>query len=205
LAAGVARVRALDVKAVVGLGNPGKRYANTPHNVGFAVVNELADGALACRLKKSFRFGARHGTARLEEERILLAKPETYMNRSGRAVAGLLRYWKISPGDMIVVLDDADLQIGRLRVRSGGSSGGHRGLGSVIDCIGTTEFVRVRIGIGRGARGADLVEHVLKPFGKEDGELARSMVSHAADAVMCVLSSGADEAMNRFNGLRQGS
>ena len=191
------------MKAVVGLGNPGKRYANTPHNVGFAVVDMLADGPLPCRLKKSFRFGARQGTARFGEERILLAKPETFMNRSGRAVAGLLRYWKIAAGDMIVVMDDADLEIGRLRIRSAGGNGGHRGLGSVIDCVGTRDFVRVRIGIGRGTRGDDLVEHVLKPFGKEDGDLAREMVAHAADAVMCVLSSGADEAMNRFNGLRQ--
>ena len=190
------------MKAVVGLGNPGKRYANTPHNVGFAVVNELAGGPLSCRLKKSFRFGARHGMARLADESVLLAKPETFMNRSGRAVASLLRYWKISPGDMVVVLDDADLALGRLRIRPNGSSGGHRGLGSVIDAVGTTDFARVRLGIGRGARGEDLVEHVLKPFGGEEGELAGDMVARAVEAVMCVLSSGTDEAMNRFNGLK---
>ena len=188
------------MKVIVGLGNPGKRYADTPHNGGFAVVDALAE-TWNCRLRRSFRFGARCGKARGNGEPVLLVKPETYMNNSGQAVGGLLRYHKAPPSDLVVVLDDADLPLGRLRVRACGSSGGHRGLASVIGHVGGEAFARVRIGIGRRGQEEDLVRHVLSAFSARDRPRADRAVDMAAEAVQCVLEHGVEAAMNRFNGI----
>jgi len=186
------------VKVIVGLGNPGKQYENTPHNAGFSVVDELA-GRLECTFRNSFRFSARVGKALYKEEDILLVKPETYMNRSGLAVGPVLKYRGGQPGDMIVVLDDADLEAGRLRIRGKGGSGGHKGLESIIDSVGSDEFIRVRIGIGR-VGSDDLVEHVLRPYSAGDRKKMSEVYRLAGDAVMCILDYGVSEAMNRFNG-----
>jgi PTH1 family peptidyl-tRNA hydrolase len=188
------------VKLVVGLGNPGKKYARTPHNAGFMVIDELAS-RLSCTLRRSLRCRAQIGRVTRPEGGLLLAKPETYMNNSGEAVAAILGYYRIEPTDMIVVLDDADLEIGRIRVRAKGSSGGHRGLDSVIGAAGTNEFARVRIGIGRN-REKDLVDHVLTPVSAEEMDRWRQSAKLAADAVWCALERGAAEAMNRFNGVK---
>ena len=187
------------MKLIVGLGNPGKRYEGTPHNVGFDVVDVLAR-SWQCRLRRSLRFHAWVGRAATESGAVLLAQPATYMNRSGRAVAAIMRYWKLTPGDLVLVMDDADLELGCLRVRAKGSSGGHRGLASVIDGVGASDFVRVRLGIGRGRQQEELVSHVLAKFGRAERELADQLVQSAADAVCCVLSDGVATAMNRFNG-----
>jgi len=134
-----------------------------------------------------------------KEEDVLLVKPETYMNRSGLAVASILRYRRVDVGDMIMVLDDADLEQGKLRIRSKGGSGGHKGLGSIIEAVGSEEFTRVRIGIGREV-GNDLVDHVLRPYSGGDRKRMDEVFGLAADAVMCILAFDVSEAMNRFNG-----
>lgn len=190
------------MKVIFGLGNPGKHYRHTPHNVGFAVIDKLASG-LSCVLKKSFRFKARIGRAISNEEELLLVRPETYMNRSGTAVALILRHWGLTPLDMIVVLDDADLAIGQLRIRVKGSSGGHKGLESIIQATDGEEFARVRIGIGRDSSGGGLKGHVLTPFSFGERQDMEKAVEHAVEAVICILESGADAAMNRFNARRE--
>lgn len=191
------------MKAVVGLGNPGKEYANTPHSIGFEVVDCLCAGAGA-QLRRSLRFRARAARLTVQGAGVLLVKPQAYMNASGPVVAAILGYHKIEPADMIVVLDDADLEAGRIRIRPSGSSGGHKGLQSVIESVGTGNFARVRIGIGRGQDGVDLVRHVLDPFEAEERLVMNEVVKEAAGAVLIVLSSGADRAMNMYNARRIG-
>ncbi len=187
------------MKVIVGLGNPGKQYENTPHNAGFSVVDELAcrfDGSF----RKSLRFDASIAKALYRDENVLLVKPETYMNRSGLAVASILKYRSGGIGDLVVVLDDADLERGCLRIRSGGGSGGHKGLGSIIDSLGDNAFTRVRIGIGRQA-GDNLVDHVLSPYSAGDRKKMFEVFKVVADAVECILAYGVSEAMNKFNGI----
>jgi peptidyl-tRNA hydrolase, PTH1 family len=186
------------VKIVVGLGNPGREYEKTPHNIGFAVIDELAR-QLSSSMRISFRFRARLGKAIVNEQDLLLVKPQTYMNRSGTTTAAILRYKKVLPPDMILVLDDADLDFGRIRIRAGGSSGGHKGLESVIQSVGSKEFPRVRIGIGRSSDGAGLVEHVLDPFSEEEKRQMAEATKKAAAAILMILESGVDAAMNSFN------
>ena len=188
------------MKVVVGLGNPGKKYDGSPHNVGFAVIDRLCE-MTSSGLRRSLRFKARMGDVSLAGERVLLVKPQTYMNRSGDTVGAILRYRKLSTDDLIVVLDDADLAFCRLRIRGEGSSGGHRGLESIIAAVGSVNFARIKIGIGRGmGKGSGLIEHVLRPFGKDEAETVKSCIDRAASAVETVLESSISEAMNRFNG-----
>jgi len=187
------------VKVIVGLGNPGKKYRKTPHNVGFEVIDEISS-RVACSLRRSLRVKAMMGRGVFEGEDLLLVKPTAYMNRSGPVVAQVMRRGGIKPQDLVVVLDDADLEFGRLRLRPKGSSGGHRGLGSIVEAVGSSDFVRVRIGIGRTATGGSLVEHVLSPFSGKERKRMAAVIGTAADAVMSVLESGVGEAMNRFNG-----
>lgn len=183
---------------VVGLGNPGRQYAHTPHNVGFRVVDEIAR-RLNESLRESSRFEARVVKVDLEGRRTVLVQPLTYMNNSGAAVGAILHCNGIAPSDMIVVLDDADLEAGALRIRKKGGSGGHRGLKSILDAIGSDEFVRVRVGIGRDPERENLVAHVLRPLSGEAKDAVDQAVVRAADAVACILREGPDAAMNRFN------
>ncbi len=185
------------MKVVVGLGNPGPEYVNTPHNVGFAVVEQLA-AANEGRFRTQNRFRAEVARVTLMGEPVLLVKPMTYMNNSGEATGAILRYNKVDVSDLILVFDDADLPLGRLRVRAGGGAGGHRGVASVLQHVSGSAFSRVRLGIGRrGTSG--LVGHVLSPFGTERREVADEMVGQAAEAVSCIISDGVQRAMNRFN------
>ena len=188
------------VKLVVGLGNPGERYAQTPHNAGFMVVDELA-ARLSCRLRASSRCRAQLGSAETGGQGLILAKPQTYMNASGEAVVAILQYRKIPAEDLLVVVDDADLELGRVRVRLRGSSGGHRGLESIIGALGTGDFARVRVGIGRDS-DRELVDQVLRPLKPGEREPLVRATRMAADAVLCVLERGVAEAMNRFNGVK---
>lgn len=188
------------MKIVVGLGNPGKRYTHTPHNAGFSVVDAMAD-RLSCRFRKRWRLKGHTAEAVVRGQPLVLLKPDTYMNRSGAAVASLMRYRRASPEDVILVLDDADLDVGRLRIRPRGSSGGHRGLDSVIASLGTTEFCRVRVGIGR-QDGEGLLEHVLKPLGTDARKRMEEIVEAAARAVFCIMEEGVEAAMNMYNGSR---
>ena len=186
------------MKVIAGLGNPGESYANTPHNVGFDVVDVLAK-RLDAEWKNSSGFHARVARTAVAGQALMLVKPQTFMNLSGTSVAPLLRYFGGEPGDLTVVLDDADLPLGSLRIRASGGSGGHRGLASVIEALGTEAFPRVRLGVGREGQ-VGLVGHVLGKFGEERLKLVRAMVEAAADAVQCLTVNGLNEAMNRYNG-----
>ena len=187
------------MKVIAGLGNPGAEYEHTPHNVGFDVVALLA-GRLAGEWRRSTRFQARLARVDRAGESWLLVQPQTFMNLSGSSVAPVLRYHGCGPEDLVVVLDDADLPLGRLRIRPVGGSGGHRGLASVIDALGTDSFARVRLGVGRDDAGGGLVDFVLGSFDAVRLVHARKMMETAADAVLCLAETGVAEAMNRFNG-----
>lgn len=190
------------MKVIAGLGNPGPEYEDTPHNVGFDVVALLADRLVAA-WRKSTRFQARLARVDRGGEAWVLVQPQTFMNLSGTSVAPLLRYHGGGPGDLVVVLDDADLPLGRMRIRPDGGSGGHRGLASVIEALGTESFARVRLGVGREqAADGGLVDHVLGRFDPARLQVARRMCAVAADAVECLVAKGLTEAMNRFNGLQ---
>ena len=186
------------MKMIAGLGNPGETYANTPHNVGFDGVDLLAI-RLEAGWKNSSGFHARLARTTCAGETLLLAKPQTFMNLSGTSVAPLLRYYGGAPSDLTVILDDADLPLGKLRIRASGGSGGHRGLASIIEALGTEAFPRVRLGVGREERGG-LVGHVLGKFDGDRQSLVRAMIETAADAAQCLTTNGLNEAMNRYNG-----
>ena len=182
---------------IVGLGNPGKEYAGTRHNMGFEAVDRLID-RFSVR-KSGLKFKAMYGTFFLGGEKVMLAKPLTYMNLSGNAVRSLMDYYKIDAAHLIVISDDIHLPPGRIRIREKGSDGGQKGLKDIIAKVGTDEFVRIRIGVGEQKSG-DLVNHVLGHFAKEDQVLVNDAILRAADAAECVVTHGAAEAMNRFNG-----
>lgn len=187
---------------VVGLGNPGEAYRATRHNLGFRTLDRLARRA-GTRLEAAgvLRPDAWWSEASLEGRPVVLAKPRTFMNRSGRAAAALCRTFETEPSDLVVVHDDADLALGRVRVRRGGASGGHNGLRSLIDVLGTPEFVRVRLGVrGEDRDEAELAEYVLEPFGPHELAAAAELIEAGADAVLSFLSAGLDATMNRFNG-----
>lgn len=182
---------------VVGLGNPGREHARDRHNVGWMVIDELAR-----RHDGSFRskFSGQLGDVRLEGgEKLALLKPETYMNDSGRAVAAAAAFYKTAPEALVVVHDDVDLDSGRLQVRLGGGLAGHNGLRSLKQALGTAEFLRVRVGVGRPGRGdrRPVADYVLAPFAPEDDHEA--WVAAAADAVEAVARDGLDAAQRRFN------
>ena len=184
------------MKLIVGLGNPGGKYRGTRHNIGFAVVDELArrgrvefDSAPVEALVAKVR-GA---------EPVLLAKPMTFMNASGEAVGGLARYFKVEPADLLVVVDEVQLPLGRLRARARGSAGGHNGLKSLIAHLGD-EFARLRIGVGRGDQRRDLADHVLARFEADEAAEVERMTTRAADASEMFITSGIAAVMNEYNG-----
>ncbi len=185
---------------VVGLGNPGPEYANTRHNAGFLVVDRLSR-KMGVPVRKRLR-GALVGEGQLSGQRVVLAKPQTYMNLSGQAVAGLLHWYKLSPADVVVVYDDKDLPPGRIRVRPGGGPAGHRGMTSVLEALGTREVARVRVGIGREPEGGQDdrgIGYVLSPFSKEEREVVEEALARAAEAIEAVVGEGVEKAMLRFN------
>lgn len=185
------------MKAIVGLGNPGAQYKGTRHNVGFAVLDELARRA-------SIGFESAPADAvmarwRRSDEVVLLVKPLTYMNLSGQAVGELSRYFKIEPVDLLVVVDEVQLPLGKLRARARGSAGGHNGLKSVIAHLGDN-YGRLRLGVGRGDQRRDLADHVLARFDKDEAADAERMIVRAADAAETFITSGIAAVMNQFNG-----
>lgn len=185
------------LRLIVGLGNPGMEYAWTPHNLGFMVIDRLAERAGARVERPEAR--ACVGRAQLAGHEVLLAKPQTYMNASGPSVRELLSRFECDPAAMIVVMDEAALPWGTLRIRERGSAGGHNGLKSVIGALGSDEFLRVRIGIRPEHETGDLAEYVLRPMRKAELEVAAEMIEQAADAVEAILSEGPGRAMSRFN------
>ncbi len=184
------------MKLIVGLGNPGAEYAGTRHNVGFEVIAELAKRHSIAVAKRDFK--AVFGDGTIAGERVLLARPMTFMNLSGEAVAAILRFYKIEVEDILVILDDVALPVGQLRLRYKGSAGGQNGLKNVIQHLGTGEIARIRIGVG-GAQPGGLVGHVLSKFRKEEQEIIQIAYQVAADAVEYALKEGFENAMNRYN------
>ena len=186
------------MKVVAGLGNPGKKYENTPHNIGFNVLDVLAEG-LNAEWKTNNNFNATVAKVAFKGEPLLLVKPGTFMNLSGCAVAPIMRYFRCRTDELTVVVDDADLPLGKIRIRARGGAGGHNGLASIIEHLGTEEFARVRVGVGR-AIGNELVEHVLNKFADNLKELVSASVNITVDAVLCLLENDLNESMNRYNG-----
>ncbi len=185
------------MKLVVGLGNPGLEYRDTRHNIGFLVIDELARRWHVESWRESFKaLGAKtmHGG-----EAIWLAKPLTFMNLSGQAVAGLVGFYKIDPADLLIVADDVALPLGRLRARREGSAGGHNGFKSVIEHLGTQAFARLRIGVGRGDERRDLADHVLGRFQSDERDAVEAAVLRAADAAEAFVVDGIERVMNAFN------
>jgi len=185
------------LKLIVGLGNPGYEYHLTPHNLGFLAVDRLAE---VCGVELT-RHEAQSLTASTELERVsvMLAKPQTFMNLSGLAVARLTGKYELAPQDVIVLVDEVDLPLGSLRVRPRGSAGGHNGLKSVIGALESSEFVRVRMGIRPEESVEDRVSYVLGRFRKTDLETVNDMLERTVEAVRVILSEGVQKAMNRFN------
>jgi PTH1 family peptidyl-tRNA hydrolase len=183
------------VKLIVGLGNPGRAYAGTRHNVGFDVVDLLAE-----RHRLSWESGPAEALmARWRAASAIVAKPLTFMNLSGQAVGDLLRFYKIDLPDLFVVVDDTNLELGRLRARATGSAGGHNGLKSLIELLGTENFARLRVGVGRGDARRDLADHVLTKFDPQERPDVVEAVGRAADAAELFVAEGIGPVMNRFN------
>ena len=183
---------------IAGLGNPGREYAHTRHNVGFDTVDILAD-----RFSipvDTVKFSAHIGKGMIEGKKVILVKPQTFMNLSGDAISQVVHYFKADPKDgLIVIYDDIDLDAGRLRLRKQGSAGGHNGMKDIIKKLGTNEFYRIRIGVGGKPSGYDLKDYVLGHFTGEERELMDSALIDAASAAASILSDGIDNAMNRYN------
>ena len=185
------------MKIIVGLGTPGAQYAGTPHSVGFDVVDAIAAGCGASWEEKR-QFKCLMARASIGGVPLMLVKPQTYMNLSGECVAPVVRYHNATPADLVVVQDDIDLALGRLRIRKNGSCGGHNGVRNIIERLGTSSFVRVKVGVGRGSR--DVIGHVLGKFDPESRKVADLVVAEAAKAVGAVVTEGPDRAMSAFNG-----
>ena len=186
------------MKLVVGLGNPGPRYAETRHNVGFLIVDELARRWRTTVDHYDKRFEALVGETSFAEQRVTLMKPQTFMNLSGRSVAAFTRFYKQPADCAVVIYDDMDLPPGRVRVRASGSAGGHNGMSDIIRCLSTENVARVRVGIGR-VHGSQSSAHVLSKFDARDRAEVATSITTAADAVECWLREGVTPAMNRFN------
>jgi PTH1 family peptidyl-tRNA hydrolase len=185
-----------DMKMIVGLGNPGDKYVDTRHNTGFMVIDLLARD-LAIEVKKR-KFGARFGSGEFADKKLILLKPWQFMNRSGQAVATAAGFYKLDVNDLLVVTDDMDLDPGRIRIRAKGSAGGHNGLADITEKLGTNEFARCRVGIGRSGQ-QEAVDYVLdRPTGDQKPLLAEA-IERARDAVFCWIEHGIEKAMNEFN------
>ena len=184
---------------IVGLGNPGKDYAHTRHNAGFRCLDILADN-LGCKVDK-LKFQGLYGQVNYNGRKIFLLKPQTYMNLSGRSVLQLSAYFNIPPARIIVLFDDISLEPGRLRIRPDGSAGGHNGIKSIIQELGSQAFPRVKIGVGGKAHpDQDLADHVLSGFSASEEKALAVSLKNGADAALAIIDKGVPEAANRFNG-----
>ena len=182
---------------VVGLGNPGKEYTLTKHNVGFLVVDELGK-RVGIDIQKS-KFQSLYGEGFLEGNKILLLKPQTYMNRSGGAVSSASDFYKIPSENIIVIHDEMDISLGRIMIKPGGGSAGNNGIKSIISSLGSKDFIRVRIGIGKPNAKSDGVNHVLSNFNKSESAMVEESIQTAADAVLEIMNNGLEKAMNKYN------
>jgi len=190
---------------IVGLGNPGAEYAGTRHNAGFMVVERLA-GRWRAKWALDDKFMSRLAKVERDGRRLMLGQPQTYMNQSGEAVGKLTKYFRIPLERLLAVVDDADLPLGEIRLRRQGSSGGHRGLKSIEQHLGSREYARLRVGIGRAPGAArEITDHVLGRFTAEESALLKKVLDRAADQIECWLKDGIAKAMSQFNGAAQGS
>ena len=183
---------------VVGLGNPGKQYDKTRHNVGFDVLYILAEeyGISVSKIKHK----ALIGEGRVGTEKVLLVKPQTYMNLSGETLIDIYNYYKVHPENIVVIYDDIDLDIGKIRIRKKGSAGTHNGMRSIIKCLGLSDFPRIRVGVSKPMKGQDLADFVLSRFRKEEADDLATGLDKAYRAVDCMIRENIDMAMNKYNG-----
>lgn len=183
---------------VVGLGNPGKQYDKTRHNVGFDVIDILAKeyGISVTKIKHK----ALIGEGRIGSEKVLLVKPQTYMNLSGETLIDIYKYYKVDLSNIIVIYDDIDLDVGKIRIRKKGSGGTHNGMRSIVKCLGSTEFSRVRVGVSKPMPGQDLADFVLSRFRKEESIDLENGLEKAYRAVDCIIRENIDISMNKYNG-----
>ncbi|MFC1952401.1 aminoacyl-tRNA hydrolase [Chloroflexota bacterium] len=193
------------MKLIMGLGNPGRDYARNRHNVGFMCLNHFAR-------QHGIRFDKKQGKARIgsgevADSQVVLAKPQTYMNRSGQSVSLLVRKFDVSPDDLLVIHDDLDIPLGKIRIRTDGSSGGHKGIGSIITELGTQNFTRIRVGIGRSVtiegtaeiNEADTKTYVLSDFTPDEKQVITRVIPVVSEAILCLLTESLVVAMNRYN------
>lgn len=185
------------MKIVVGLGNPGAEYANTPHSVGFETVDAIASAAGVAWVEKR-QYKCLWARVSIAGTSCVLVKPQTYMNLSGESVAPIVRYQNATAADLVVVQDDIDLALGRLRIRKGGSCGGHNGIRNVIERLGTPDFARLKLGVGKDR--SDVIAHVLGKFDPVSRKIMDREVAEAVKAVVAIVRDGPDRAMNLFNG-----
>ena len=184
---------------ITGLGNPTLKYSKTRHNVGFDTIDVLAK-KYGIKVKKK-QFKALTGEGFIDGEKVILVKPMTYMNNSGESVSEIVKYYKIDPDkELIIISDDLNLDVGVLRIRAKGSAGGHNGLKSIIKCVGTESFDRVRIGVGKVPAGTDVITHVLTRFSRADRAIVKESFEVAADAIVSIISDGIDKTMSKYNG-----
>lgn len=184
---------------IVGLGNPGKEYENTRHNIGFRVVDAVADRYNISVTEKKHR--ALLGKGVIEGQKVVLVKPQTYMNLSGESVRAVIDYYKVEETDeLIVIYDDISLDVGKLRIRKKGSAGGHNGIKSIIAHLGHDTFQRIKMGVGDKPKGYDLADYVLGHFSAEDNRIMKESIDRAIEAAKVMMQDGADKAMNLYNG-----
>ena len=189
-----------NVFLIVGLGNPGAEYAKTRHNAGFQLVEKLA-AQWQADWKNERKFNARTARDERDGRRVLLCQPQTFMNASGQTVGALVKFYQLPLKRLLVVVDDADLPLGEIRLRAGGSSGGHHGLDSIEQHLGSREFARLRLGIGRREGEREIADYVLSRFDRTETALMKKVLDRAAGQAECWLSEGIQKAMNQFNGM----
>jgi PTH1 family peptidyl-tRNA hydrolase len=185
------------MKLIIGLGNPGKEYENTRHNIGFEVIENLAEEPL----KMNKKFNAKTATGKIEKEKIIFLQPHTFMNNSGRAVVAAAKFYKIKPKDILVIHDDIDLPLGKIRIKKDSSSGGHRGVDSIIASLNSEIFIRLKIGVAPKSRpkNFDAAKFVLKKFAKSEDKAVFEIIKKTTEAVAVIVAEGVETAMNQFN------
>jgi len=186
-----------EIRLVIGLGNPGEQYRKTRHNAGFMVIDAISD-TFAIALDKK-KFDAEFGRGSIEGVEVILVKPQSFMNRSGPPVQKLVAYFKISTQDILVIHDDIDLNLGRLKIKEKGGGGGHNGINSLINALNGVNFSRLRLGIGRPNEHMGIIDHVLGRFTPGESEVMERTIARAKKAVVEILCNGIKEGMNRFN------
>jgi len=193
------------MKLIVGLGNPGREYEKNRHNIGFMCLNHFARTQGIRFDKKQGK--ARIGTGEVTGVKVVLARPQTYMNRSGESVSRLVKRYDIDLDDLLVIHDDLDLPLGKLRLRQGGGSGGHKGIESIISCLGSQDFIRLRVGIGRPMltgggneiSDADIIDYVLSDFSAQERRIVTKVIPRVSEAIYCLLTEGLIASMNKYN------